>query len=190
MCSCVNVISMARPGSHSSYVLCLLYHAALQEAADANDPDSYTPFQFMLQFMLQPLLVASGTTPAGHMAPAIIKMCRTLKRTADTGVSQHNGLTVSTSMQNGMLLLRASLQCSQHFCRAQQIPALESSRSCGPCLWVGQACFGHCHVPSTLIGQSHRTTPPFSLPLPPCRCLPAPPRCTACVTWQSTPSRA
>lgn len=59
----------------------------LQEAAEADDPDSYTPFQFMLQFMLQPLLVACNTTPAGHMAPALIKMCRTLKRTADTAVS-------------------------------------------------------------------------------------------------------
>lgn len=163
MCSCVNVISMARPGSHSSYVLCLLYHAALQEAADANDPGSYTPFQFMLQFMLQPLLVASGTTPAGHMAPAIIKMCRTLKRTADTGVSQHNGLTVSTSMQNGMLLLRASLQCNQHFCRAQQIPAVESSRAVGHVYGWGK------HVLGIFMSQVHGSAN-LTGPRPPSPC--------------------
>jgi hypothetical protein len=59
----------------------------MQEAEEADDPESYTPFQFMLQFMLQPLLVASGSTPAGHMAPALLKMCRALKHTADTSVS-------------------------------------------------------------------------------------------------------
>lgn len=41
----------------------------------------------MLQFMLQPLLVASGGTPAGATIPALVKMCRFLKRTADTAVS-------------------------------------------------------------------------------------------------------
>lgn len=66
---------------------CWLHLLPLQEAAEADDPDSYTPFQFMLQFMLQPLLVASGSTPAGHMAPALLKMCRALKHTADTAVS-------------------------------------------------------------------------------------------------------
>ncbi len=67
---------------------CPCFVLPLLQDAEAEDPDSYTPFQFMLQFMLQPLLVASGTTPAGHMAPAIIKMCRTLKRTADTAVGR------------------------------------------------------------------------------------------------------
>lgn len=64
----------------------LLVCCALQEA-DAEDAENYAPFQFMLQFMLQPLLAASGTTPAGHMAPVLLKMCRTLKRTADAAVS-------------------------------------------------------------------------------------------------------
>lgn len=60
---------------------------ALQEAEEADDPENYTPFQYMLQFMIQPLLAASKTTPAGHMAPVLLKMCRTLKRTADAVVS-------------------------------------------------------------------------------------------------------
>jgi hypothetical protein len=70
----------------------------MQEPEEADDPESYTPFQFMLQFMLQPLLVASGSQPAGHMAPALIKMCRTLKRTADTGVSRA-GFTIRLCIQ-------------------------------------------------------------------------------------------
>lgn len=55
---------------------------------DADDASNYDPFQFMLQFMLQPLLVASAGMPAGATAPALIKMCKFLKRTADTAVSQ------------------------------------------------------------------------------------------------------
>lgn len=54
---------------------------------DADEAQSYDPFQFMLQFMLQPLLVASGSTPAGATIPAIVKMCQFLKKTADISVS-------------------------------------------------------------------------------------------------------
>jgi hypothetical protein len=57
------------------------------QGANAEDAENYAPFQFMLQFMLQPLLAASAATPAGHMAPVLLKMCRTLKRTADAAVS-------------------------------------------------------------------------------------------------------
>lgn len=57
-----------------------------QEAEDVNDPACYTPFQHMLQFMTQPLLAASGTHPAGHTAPILLKMCRTIKRCADATV--------------------------------------------------------------------------------------------------------
>jgi len=49
--------------------------------------DSYAPFQYMLQFLLQPLLVACGSTPAGQTAPLLRKICSTLKRTADATVS-------------------------------------------------------------------------------------------------------
>jgi hypothetical protein len=40
----------------------------------------------MLQFMLQPLLVASGTLPAGATLGVLLKLCRTLKLTSDTAV--------------------------------------------------------------------------------------------------------
>eukprot|EP00878_Enallax_costatus_P030986 GHUV01033809.1.p1 GENE.GHUV01033809.1~~GHUV01033809.1.p1 ORF type:complete len:684 (+),score=329.44 GHUV01033809.1:276-2327(+) len=54
------------------------------EDEDAQQADSYDPFQFMLQFMLQPLLVPSAGMPAGATLPALVKMCKFLKRTADT----------------------------------------------------------------------------------------------------------
>ncbi|WIA29168.1 hypothetical protein OEZ86_011679 [Tetradesmus obliquus] len=49
----------------------------------AEDPGCCTPFQFMLQFMLQPLLVESGSTAAGAFVPALRKMCAYIKYTAD-----------------------------------------------------------------------------------------------------------
>lgn len=58
--------------------------AAQDELVD--DVDSYAPFQYMLQFLLQPLLVACGSTPAGQTAPLLRKICSTLKRTADATV--------------------------------------------------------------------------------------------------------
>jgi len=57
------------------------------QGEDAGEAAFYEPFQFMLQFMLTPLLVASGGTPAGATIPALLKTCKSLKRTADIGVS-------------------------------------------------------------------------------------------------------
>eukprot|EP00882_Tetradesmus_deserticola_P017339 GHRQ01018572.1.p1 GENE.GHRQ01018572.1~~GHRQ01018572.1.p1 ORF type:complete len:635 (+),score=352.40 GHRQ01018572.1:264-1907(+) len=49
----------------------------------AEDVECYTPFQYMLQFMLQPLLVESGSTARGAFVPALRKMCAYIKYTAD-----------------------------------------------------------------------------------------------------------
>ena len=59
----------------------------LQPEEAAEDPGCCTPFQFMLQFMLQPLLVESGSTTAGAFVPALRKMCAYIKYTADRAVS-------------------------------------------------------------------------------------------------------
>lgn len=69
--------------------VCVGFIALLPQDAGADEPEAYTPFQFMLQFMLQPLLVASGGAPGGATAPALLKMCSILKFTADKAVSQH-----------------------------------------------------------------------------------------------------
>jgi hypothetical protein len=60
-------------------------HPQPEEGED--EVECYTPFQFMLQFMLQPLLVESGSTAAGAFIPALRKMCAYIKFTADRAVS-------------------------------------------------------------------------------------------------------
>jgi hypothetical protein len=64
------------------------FSAALQPEESDDDVAGYTPFQYMLQFMLQPLLVESGSTAAGAFIPALRKMCTYIKFTADRAVSQ------------------------------------------------------------------------------------------------------
>jgi hypothetical protein len=59
----------------------------LQPEEAEDDVECYTPFQFMLQFMLQPLLVESGSTAGGAFIPALRKMCAYIKYTADRAVS-------------------------------------------------------------------------------------------------------
>jgi hypothetical protein len=59
----------------------------LQPEEGEDEVECYTPFQFMLQFMLQPLLVESGSTAAGAFVPALRKMCTYIKFTADRAVS-------------------------------------------------------------------------------------------------------
>jgi hypothetical protein len=56
------------------------------QGEDADEPAAYEPFQFMLQFMLQPLLVACGSSPAGATIGLLLKMWRWMKNTADTSV--------------------------------------------------------------------------------------------------------
>ena len=56
------------------------------QGEDADEAEFLGPFQLMLQFMLAPLLTATGGSPAGATAPALVKICRSLKRTADNGV--------------------------------------------------------------------------------------------------------
>ncbi|KAF6266620.1 hypothetical protein COO60DRAFT_1697167 [Scenedesmus sp. NREL 46B-D3] len=60
----------------------LLRAAPLPEEA-AEDVECCNPFQYMLQFMLQPLLVESGSTARGAFVPALRKMCTYIKYTAD-----------------------------------------------------------------------------------------------------------
>eukprot|EP00879_Flechtneria_rotunda_P015681 GHRR01016403.1.p1 GENE.GHRR01016403.1~~GHRR01016403.1.p1 ORF type:complete len:1542 (+),score=797.44 GHRR01016403.1:616-5241(+) len=62
----------------------LAHHPDFPQGDDVEELAAYEPFQYMLQFMLQPLLVASGSEPAGASIPALLKMCRSLKRTTDT----------------------------------------------------------------------------------------------------------
>lgn len=58
----------------------------LQVEDGQEDPNVYDPFQYMLQFALDPLLVPSAGTDAGATHNIIIKTFQSLKRTEDTAV--------------------------------------------------------------------------------------------------------